>query len=115
MAPVQTCLVSDSNYIAQRLVDCYAERAAGKAGAVVAEATLNSTYKPNRLRIADDWFVHRLERLASTIHEAGAKAFIQIEPGSARFEKVEPAFASILFTREFIQAFPVAPRPEQLW
>jgi 2,4-dienoyl-CoA reductase-like NADH-dependent reductase (Old Yellow Enzyme family) len=57
----------------------YAERAKGGAGLIIIEgASTRKIGKPSRILVNDDKYIPNLKKLANVIHEAGAKAVMQM-------------------------------------
>jgi len=92
-APVLTLYATQDGEITQKLIDYYAERARGGCGLVVVEASYPYIY-PGRISIHEDRFITGLRRLATAIHDGGAKAAIEINPGRGRSDDVDPTSAS---------------------
>lgn len=113
MPPVSTNL-ADKGYVTDALVDHYALRAAGGVGLIVTEVvTVEPTYVylPGDMCIADDSYIPGWERLASAVHEHGAKILPQLfHPAYMAFpvpgtpQLIAPSFVGPYYARE-------APRP----
>lgn len=80
MPPVSTNL-ADHGYVTDALIDHYASRAKGGVGLIVTEVvTVEPTYVylPGDMCVADDSYVEGWTRLASAVHEHGAKILPQL-------------------------------------
>ena len=83
-APTVVAYADEHGYVTQRLMDIYAERARGGAGLVTVEATYvrqDGRMFSRMLGIHTDYHVIGLSELADIIHQAGAKASLQIMHG----------------------------------
>ena len=73
---------SDNGFVNTAVLNHYAERAKGGVGAIIVEVTCVDTplglNTKGMLVIDDDKYIPGMARLASVIHEGGAKAFLQI-------------------------------------
>jgi len=81
MAPMATRYATCGGMVTDRMIRYYAERARGGVGLIMVQFTAvapNGRSSLWPLGIWDDRFVPGLRRLADTIHDAGAKAGIQI-------------------------------------
>jgi len=82
MAPMGTNYATASGEVTDRLLDYYAERAAGGTGLVIAGITAVEHPRGraivNQLSIADNSYVPGLSKLAWRIQQHGAKAFVQL-------------------------------------
>ena len=82
MAPMGTNFATGSGEITDRLLEYYAERAAGGTGLVIVGTSAVEHPRGraivNQLSIADDSMVPGLSKLARRIHQHGAKAFVQL-------------------------------------
>ena len=113
MPPVSTNL-ADHGYVTDALVDHYMARAKGGAGLIITEAVTvepTYTYLPGDMCCCDDTFIPGWEKLASAVHEHGAKILPQLfhpaymafnVPGTPRL--IAPSFVGPSYARE-------APRP----
>lgn len=93
LAPVLTLYANEDGSVSEQMIDYYAERARGGCGLVVIEAAYPYLYS-GRICINDDRFIPALRRLVETIHDAGAKAAIELNPSRGRSDDVDPASAS---------------------
>ena len=113
MPPVSTNL-ADHGYVTDALIDHYASRAAGGVGLIVTEVvTVEPTYVylPGDMCMADDSYVDGWTRLASAVHEHGAKILPQLfHPAYMAFplpgtpQLIAPSAVGPYYARE-------APRP----
>ncbi len=80
MAPMATLLAGVTGAVTQRLIDYYAERAAGGAGLIIVESAhvIDANRDIGRIGIADPQFEPGLGELAEAIQEKGAKAALQL-------------------------------------
>ena len=81
MAPMATLLAAgETGAVTQRLIDYYAERAAGGAGLIIIEAAQvrEAQRDIGRIGIEDPQSQVGLAELAEAIQEKGAKAFLQL-------------------------------------
>ena len=113
MPPVSTNL-ADHGYVTDALVDHYTARAKGGVGLIVTEVVTvepTYTYLPGDMCCYDDTFIPGWEKLASAVHEHGAKILPQLfhpaymafnVPGTPRL--IAPSFVGPSYARE-------APRP----
>ena len=113
MPPISTNL-ADHGYVTDALVDHYAARARGGVGLIVTEVvTVEPTYVylPGDMCMADDSYIPGWEKLASAVHEHGAKILPQLfHPAYMAFpvpgtpQLIAPSFVGPYYARE-------APRP----
>ena len=113
MPPVSTNL-ADHGYVTDALVDHYTARAKGGVGLIITEVVTVEpayTYLPGDMCCYDDTFIPGWEKLASAVHEHGAKILPQLfhpaymafnVPGTPRL--IAPSFVGPSYARE-------APRP----
>ena len=113
MPPVSTNL-ADHGYVTDALVDHYTARAKGGVGLIITEVVTvepTYTYLPGDMCCYDDTFIPGWEKLASAVHEHGAKILPQLfhpaymafnVPGTPRL--IAPSFVGPSYARE-------APRP----
>jgi 2,4-dienoyl-CoA reductase-like NADH-dependent reductase (Old Yellow Enzyme family)/thioredoxin reductase len=103
MAPMKTRLATEEGFVTPRMVDHYAERAKGAVGLIIVEVSHVHTHakQPADMAICDDKFIPGLSRLASAIHNNGAKAAIQLSHPGRRSNS------------EITGVCPVAPSPIQ--
>ncbi|MEG1715789.1 MAG: FAD-dependent oxidoreductase [Lachnospiraceae bacterium] len=83
---------SDQGFVNEAVINHYTERAKGGIGLIMVEVTCVDTplgmNTANMLRIDDDKYIKDMSRLASSIHENGAKCLLQISHtgrGARRF------------------------------
>ena len=93
LAPMIPLYANEDGSVSDQMIDYYVERARGGCGLVVIEASYPYSY-PGRISIHEDRFIPGLRRLASAIHDGGAKAAIEINPGRGRSDDVDPTSAS---------------------
>ena len=113
MPPVSTNL-ADHGYVTDALVDHYTARAKGGVGLIITEVVTVEpayTYLPGDMCCYDDTFIPGWEKLASAVHQYGAKIMPQLfhpaymafnVPGTPRL--IAPSFVGPSYARE-------APRP----
>ena len=82
MPPMVSLLSGVSGEVTDRLIDYYAERAKGGTGLIIVEAT-GIDYPESRgfateLMIDNDRYVPRLSELTKSVHNHGAKIFVQL-------------------------------------
>jgi 2,4-dienoyl-CoA reductase-like NADH-dependent reductase (Old Yellow Enzyme family)/thioredoxin reductase len=83
-APTVVAYADEHGYVTQRLMDIYAERAKGGAGLIIVEATYvrqDGRMFSRMLGIHTEYHVIGLSELADIIHQAGARAALQIMHG----------------------------------
>jgi 2,4-dienoyl-CoA reductase-like NADH-dependent reductase (Old Yellow Enzyme family)/thioredoxin reductase len=80
MAPMATDLAGQTGAVTQRLIDYYAERAAGGVGLIIVESAhvIGANRDVCRIGIDDRQFEPGLAELAEAIQEKGAKAVCQL-------------------------------------
>lgn len=110
MPPVSTNLAVDHGHVSDALVEHYTNRAKGGVGLIVTEVvTVEPTYVylPGDMCMADDSFVPGWEKLASGVHEYGAKILPQLFhpaymafpiPGTPKL--IAPSFVGPYYARE---------------
>ena len=113
MPPVSTNL-ADHGYVTDALVDHYTARAKGGVGLIITEVVTvepTYTYLPGDMCCYDDTFIPGWEKLATAVHQYGAKIMPQLfhpaymafnVPGTPRL--IAPSFVGPSYARE-------APRP----
>lgn len=73
----------------------YTERAKGGCGLIVIEAAYpRATAYPGRIYLNDDSFIPSLRALVDSVHAAGAKIVLQVNPHRGRSDEVDPASPS---------------------
>jgi dimethylglycine catabolism A len=90
MPPMTTRLADPEGYVTDALIAYYEARALGGVGLITVE--MGSPEKVGRHRfcelgVYDDRFLAGLERLAGVLHEAGARASVQLGHGGSRARK----------------------------
>lgn len=103
-APVSTNLASVTGEVSERLIEHYYRVAKGGAGLIIVENACihfpEGRHGATQPRIDSDEFIPGLYRLAQAIHQAGAKACIELtHPGGAadpKITKVQPIAPSPL-------------------
>jgi 2,4-dienoyl-CoA reductase-like NADH-dependent reductase (Old Yellow Enzyme family)/thioredoxin reductase len=82
MPPMTTNFASENGAVTERLVDYYVERAKGKVGLIIVEATcvesLLGRLIANQLRIDSDKYLPGLAGLVEAVHLEGGKIALQI-------------------------------------
>ena len=80
MSPMVTHFATDNGTVTQRMIDYYAERAAGGVGLITVEAAFVDlkSMEHHMLGSYDDKLIPGLRALADAIHAAGGKACLQI-------------------------------------
>lgn len=81
MAPMGTNYADERGYVTDRLIDYYVARARGGVGMITVEGAfpeIRGKVLSNQLALHDDGVIDGLKRLVDKIHQAGAKAIIQI-------------------------------------
>lgn len=85
MPAVSLALASDDGHVTPHMVDYFASRARGGVGLIIAgmAAVDHSRGRtgPNKMVIDDDKYIPGLRQLVEAIHEAGAKAAVQLYHG----------------------------------
>ena len=95
LAPMLTFYATKDGSVSDQMIDYYTERARGGCGLVIVESSYpRSGGYPGRVCLHDDRFIPALGRLVEAIHDAGAKAAIQINPHRGRADEIDPASAS---------------------
>lgn len=95
MASLATSFMDADGSVNDRQIAYYVERARGGIGLIMTETAYSRAKPyPGRLEINDDRFIPGLSRLASAVHDAGAKIALQICVGRGRNDVVECLSAS---------------------
>ncbi len=85
MLPLGTALASDTGAATREFIDYYTERARGGAGLIIVEATLVDhpvgRIGPTQITIDDDRYIAGLNELTESVHDHGAKLFVQLHHG----------------------------------
>lgn len=96
-APTVVCYADEDGYVTQRLIDLYEERAKGGAGLVVVEASFirqDGRMFARQVGVHTHYHTIGLSELADAIHQAGAKAALQVMHGgrqaNSRFSGCQP-------------------------
>jgi 2,4-dienoyl-CoA reductase-like NADH-dependent reductase (Old Yellow Enzyme family)/thioredoxin reductase len=106
MPPMVTCTANTIGEVTQRMVDYYVERAKGGVGTIIVEAMdIDDKMLFNRLGIFHDRFINELEYLATSIKEAGARAFGQINETGIRGYLPGPDDLSVEEIKVLIEAY----------
>lgn len=91
LPPMVTFTFSDGNgFVSEKNIDHYAQIAKNGIGLIIVEATAidpNGRLSTDQLGIWDDKYIEGLSKIADTIHENGAKAFIQIHHAGLKTTK----------------------------
>jgi 2,4-dienoyl-CoA reductase-like NADH-dependent reductase (Old Yellow Enzyme family) len=117
MPPMTTRLADDKGYVTDALVAYYKARALGGVGLITVEMASPEKAGRHRFRemgIYDDKFSPGLERLVSSLHEAGARVSVQLGHGGSRVRQAvsdeKPIAPSSLPTRAFeVEAETIVP------
>ena len=95
MAPCGTHYSTHYGMVSPAQLTYYAERAKGGAGLIIIEgASTRKIGKPSRILVNDDKYIPNLKKLANVIHEAGAKAVMQMSSHQGSYDEVDPASPS---------------------
>ena len=95
MPPCGTHYSTMDGLVSDRQIAYYAERAKGGAGLIVTEgASCRKRGKPGRILINEDKFIPGMRKLAEAIHQAGAKAVMQMSSHMGGIDEVDPASPS---------------------
>ena len=82
MPPMVTNFASETGAVTERLVRYHVERAIGRVGLIIVEATcvegLLGRLVPNQLRVDGDKYLPGLANLVDSVHRHGAKIALQI-------------------------------------
>lgn len=95
MAPCLTFFAKDG-CVTDQMIEYYKERAKGGVGLIVVEATYPCfSGRPRRLFVFDDRFIPGLTKLATAIHDAGAKVALQLNPSAGKSDEAAPVYVSL--------------------
>jgi 2,4-dienoyl-CoA reductase-like NADH-dependent reductase (Old Yellow Enzyme family)/thioredoxin reductase len=95
MAPCGTHYSTHYGMVSPAQLTYYAERAKGGAGLIIIEgASTRKIGKPSRILVNDDKYIPNLKKLADVIHQAGAKAVMQMSSHQGSYDEVDPASPS---------------------
>lgn len=91
--PMVTHLITKEGEVSDRLIDYYTERARGGAAMIVVEAAYPYRH-PGRMSLESEGVIPGLKKLAEAIHEAGARAALEVNVHRGSRDEADPASPS---------------------